>query len=66
MTEYRRGYKLRDLIKLTWAYSGNDNPMIFILNDNTDDSTNAIEPNNVFIDDDGDIIIQVDEKLLKG
>lgn len=52
-------YTLEDLKILTSNYSGNDNPMIFILNDDCNDSKQAFEPTCIFIDDDGDIIIQV-------
>ena len=57
-------YKLRDIIKLTWAYSGNDNPNIFVLSDKIDDSSKAISPTCIFIDDDGDVIIQINKKEL--
>lgn len=57
-------YKLRDIIKLVWAYSGNNNPNIFVLNDKTDDSDKALTPACIFIDDDGDVIIQVDKEKL--
>lgn len=33
--------------------------MIFILDDNCNDSEQAFEPTCIFVDDDGDIIIQV-------
>ena len=56
--------KLYDLKQLTKAYSGNENPSVWILNDETDKSENAIKPTCVFIDSDGDIIIQVNKNKL--
>lgn len=61
---YSKGTKLSHLKQLTITYSGNDNPNIFVLTDKNDNSLEAIQPTCVFIDDDGDIIIQVDKKLL--
>lgn len=61
---YLRGTTLHNLKQLSKAYSGNDNPGIFVLTDKHDDSSKAIEPTCVFIDDDGDIIIQVNKNLL--
>lgn len=52
-------YTLEDLKNLTSNYSGNDNPMIFVLDDNCNDNKQALEPTCIFVDDDGDIIIQV-------
>ncbi len=52
-------YTLEDLKSLVVNYSGNDNPTIFVLDDNCDDSEQAFKPTCIFIDDDGDIIIQV-------
>ena len=63
-TRYIRGTKLHNLKQLATAYSGNDNPGVFVLTDKHDDSSKAIDPTCVFIDDDGDIIIQVDKELL--
>ena len=57
-------YKLRDIIQLVWTYSGNNNPSIFVLNDETDDSNKAFCPTCIFIDDDGDVIIQIDKTKL--
>lgn len=59
-------YTLDDLKNLASAYSGNDNPSIFLLSDmkRCDQTDEAFCPTNVFIDDNGDIIIQVDEYLL--
>ena len=54
---------LYDLKQLTKAY-GNENPSVWILDDQTDKSENAIKPTCVFIDNDGDIIIQVNKKIL--
>lgn len=61
-----RIYTLDDLKSLCKKYSGNDNPSIFILSDMKRDTQTdeAFAPTNVFIDDAGDIIIQVDEHLL--
>ena len=56
-------YTLEDLKSLT-SYSGNDNPMIFVLDDNCNDNKQALEPTCIFIDDDGDIIIQVPSSKL--
>ena len=58
-------YKYRDIRQLKEAYSGNENPPLWILPDSTDDSGQAIEPTWIFIDNDGDIIIQVDVMHLK-
>lgn len=55
---------LNDLKKLTRAYSGNENPSIWVMNDENDNTEDAIVPSCVFIDDDGDIIIQINKKLL--
>ena len=59
-------YTLDDLKSLTEKY-GNKNPNIFLLSDmkTCDDTSEAFAPTNVFIDDNGDIIIQVNEHLLK-
>ena len=59
-------YTLDDLKSLTEKY-GNKNPNIFLLSDmkTCDGTSEAFAPTNVFIDDNGDIIIQVDEHLLK-
>jgi len=61
---FKRGTKLHHLKQLTIAYSGNDDPNVFVLTDKHDNSLKAVQPTCVFIDNDGDIIIQVDEKLL--
>lgn len=53
---------LDNLKQLAQAYSGNDNPGIFLTLDNYDDPNYGIEPTCVFVDDDGDIIIQFDIK----
>jgi hypothetical protein len=55
---------LHTLKQLAKAYSGNENPGIFLLSDETDDTDIAFEPTCVFIDDDGDIIIQFNPELL--
>lgn len=56
-------YTLEDLKNLA-SNSGNDNPMIFILDDDCNDSEQALEPTCIFVDDDGDIIIQVSSNKL--
>ena len=59
--------KLNDIKQLVKAYSGNENPSIWILDENVDQNLTehrAINPTCAFIDDDGDIIIQVDKDLL--
>ena len=56
--------KLNDLKQLTRAYSGTENPSIWVMDDENDNTENAIVPTCVFIDDDGDIIIQINKKLL--
>lgn len=61
---FKRGTKLHHLKQLAIAYSGNDDPYVFVLTDEHDDSSQAIQPTCVFIDDDGDIIIQVNKELL--
>ena len=54
---------LHNLKQLTSAYSGNDDPGVFIQPDITDNSKKyGFSPTCVFIDDDGDIIIQFDVK----
>lgn len=55
--------RFRDLRQLKEVYSGQENPSIWVLPDNTDDYEQAIKPSCVFIDDDGDIIIQIDGKV---
>ena len=56
---------LHNFKQLAKAYSGNDNPGVFILSDTTDDSSKAFEPTCVFVDDNGDLIVQVDKKKFK-
>lgn len=53
---------LHTLKQLSKAYSGNENPGIFLLSDRIDDSSYGFEPSCIFIDDNGDIIIQFDIK----
>ena len=59
-------YKLSDIKTLAKIYSGNNNPGIFLLSDRKqcDKSDEAFEPSNIFIDDDGDIIIQFNEEMI--
>ena len=59
-------YELNDIKELVKAYSGNENPGVFILSDmkTCEDTEEAFSPTNIFIDDEGDIIIQVDKHLL--
>lgn len=55
---------LNDIKSLVKAYSGNENPSVWILTDKDDNTENAIKPTCIFIDKDGDIIIQVNKKKL--
>lgn len=57
-------YRLNDLKELVENYSGNDNPTIWIKDDLEKDTGKSIAPRNIFIDDDGDIIIEVNVELL--
>lgn len=50
---------LNDLNELAKQYSGNDNPTVWIKDDLVKDNSKCIPPSNVFVDDDGDIIIEV-------
>lgn len=57
--------RVNDIKTLVNKYSGNNNPSIWILDINDYDSKNhAIPIKNVFIDDDGDVIIQVNKKSI--
>jgi len=58
-------YSLEDLKELV-KNSGNNNPNIFIMSDmKTKEQTHeAFPPTNIFIDFEGDIIIQIDEHML--
>lgn len=59
-------YTLDDLKEIA-RESGNDNPSIFILSDmkTIKNSEEAFAPTSVNVDENGDIIIMVDEYLLK-
>ena len=46
--------------------SGNNNPGIFLLSESDKDAEDAFAPTDIFIDDDGDIIIKFDEGFLVG
>ena len=57
-------YTLEDLKEIR---EGNENPGIFIISDikTKEQSDEAFCPTNIFVDDVGDIIIQIDEHKLK-
>lgn len=59
-------YTLEDLKEIA-RESGNDNPSIFILSDmkTIKNSEEAFPPTNINVDENGDIVIMVDEYLLK-
>lgn len=53
-----RNNTLKDLNEIA-KESGNDNPTIWIKSDLEDDVGKSVSPENIFIDEDGDIIIDV-------
>lgn len=56
-------YYLKDIILLTERYGGKTNPSIWVKDDLGHDS---YVPSNIYIDDYGDVIIEVNSDLLMG
>ncbi len=53
-------------IKAVASQSGNDNPGIFLLSEEDEDTEDAFAPTDIFVDDAGDIIIKFDEGFFVG
>lgn len=55
--------QLKDLTQIL-NHTGNNNPTIWLLEDTKTNESEAFPPSNVFIDNQGDIIIQFNPEMI--